>query len=62
MIEKIDKFKYENLYKEFNEENLKTASTKTKLQGRLKEYLLAGNTMGAGFGVLFFDGEKVLNR
>ncbi|MBO5736277.1 MAG: DUF5596 domain-containing protein [Clostridia bacterium] len=48
-------------YKEFSVENLQSAPTETKLQKRLKEYLLEGKTMGCGWGVLLFDGEKIIN-
>ena len=48
-------------YKEFTEENLKTAPENTKLQSRVKDYLLGGNTLGCGWGVLLFDGEKIVN-
>ena len=49
-------------YKEFTQENLQSAQTSTKLQSRLKEYLLRGKTMGCGWGVLFFDGEKIVRK
>ena len=49
-------------YKEFCEESLKNAPTETKLQKRLKNYLLEGNTLGCGWGVLLFDGEKIINK
>ena len=49
-------------YQEFSEETLKNAPTETKLQKRLKNYLLEGNTLGCGWGVLLFDGERIRNR
>ena len=49
-------------YKEFTPEILQAAQTSTKLQARLKEYLLRGKTMGCGWGVLFFDGEKIVRK
>lgn len=33
---------------------------RSSLQRRLKEFLLAGNNMGIGYGILLFDGEKIL--
>lgn len=32
----------------------------TSLQKRLKKYLVEGNKMGNGFGVILFDGEKIV--
>ena len=49
-------------YKEYSDENVRAASTKTKLQKRMKEYLLDGKTLGCGWGVLLFDGEKIINK
>ena len=48
-------------YKEYSMENLNEAVADTKLQKRLKPYLLEGKTMGCGWGVLLFDGEKIVN-
>ena len=48
-------------YQEFSKENLENAPTNTKMQQRLKKYLLDGNTMGCGWGILLFDGEKIIN-
>ena len=32
----------------------------TTLRRRFKEYFDKGNTMGSGYGILLFDGEKIL--
>ena len=32
----------------------------TTLQRRFKKYLIEGNKMGNGFGVILFDGEKII--
>ena len=32
----------------------------TTLQRRFKKYLIEGNKMGSGFGVILFDGEKII--
>jgi len=34
----------------------------TRARKALKEYMLKGGKHGAGFGVIIFDGEKILNR
>ena len=47
--------------KEYSTENLNEAVADTKLQKRLKTYLLEGKTMGFGWGILLFDGEKIIN-
>ena len=51
-----------NLWRIFNVENtpLKELPENTSLQQRLKQYLLAGGEMGSGYGVLLFDGKKIL--
>ena len=48
-------------YQEFSEQALRNLSPTTRLQGNLKDYLLNGQCMGEGFGVLLFDGEKIIN-
>ena len=48
-------------YQNFSAESLKNIPTNTKMQKRLKNYLLEGNTMGCGWGILLFDGEKIIN-
>lgn len=35
---------------------------KTSLQRAFKEYLVQGNNVGQGIGVIIFDGEKILNK
>ncbi|MBE7043642.1 MAG: hypothetical protein E7399_09190 [Ruminococcaceae bacterium] len=37
-----------------------TLAETTTLQKRFKKYLMDGNVMGEGFGILLFDGEKIL--
>ena len=44
----------------FSEENLATAREDTSLRRRFKAFLTAGNNMGCGYGVLLFDGERVV--
>ena len=52
-----------NLWRIFGSEtDLKKLPENSNLQRRLKAYLLEGNTMGSGYGILLFDGEKVLNK
>ena len=48
-------------YQNFSTETLSEIPASTRLQENLKEYLLDGKSMGAGFGVLLFDGEKIIN-
>jgi hypothetical protein len=39
---------------------IKDLPENSSLQRRLKQHLLQGGTMGSGYGVLLFDGEKIL--
>lgn len=48
-------------YQSFSAQALNEVSPTTRLQKNLKDFLLNGQTMGAGFGVLLFDGEKIIN-
>ena len=47
-------------YQNYSVENLQSLLATTKLQKRLKAYLLEGKTLGEGWGILLFDGEKVI--
>ncbi len=47
---------------EYSPEILKNIATTTRMQKNMKEYLLQGKRMGYGFGVLLFDGEKIINK
>ena len=47
-------------YTPYSAENLPNAPEDTRLQKRMKAYLLEGNPMGVGVGVLLFDGEKII--
>ena len=42
-------------------ETLREITAEKPLQKNLKEYLEAGNSFGIGYGILLFDGEKVIN-
>ncbi len=44
----------------YSPETIKDAPEDTGLRRRLKEYLLQGNSMGSSYGILLFDGEKIL--
>lgn len=48
-------------YMDFSPENLEKAAEDTTLRRNLKAYLKAGNSMGNGCGLFFFDGEKIIN-
>lgn len=54
-----------NFWRVFNQpfsmQALNDASPKTRMQKNLKDFLLSGQAMGDGFGVLVFDGEKIIN-
>ncbi len=53
--------KNQNRWRIFGAETeLQKLPENSSLQRRLKAYLLAGNNMGSGYGILLFDGEKVL--
>ena len=56
--------KNHNFWRIFNQKevDLKTAPTDTTLQRRLKAFMEAGHDMGTGFGVILFDGEKIINK
>lgn len=47
-------------YTPFSETALQNAPEQTTLQRNLKRYLLQGNCMGNGKGILFFDGERII--
>ena len=47
---------------EFSRDTLADAPENTTLQRNFKKYLLAGNNMGTGKGILLFDGEKIINK
>ncbi len=50
-----------NLWRIFgSEKELQKLPEGSSLQRRLKTFLLEGNNMGHGYGILLFDGEKVL--
>ena len=49
-------------YQNYSAENLQSIVAETKLQKRLKAYLLDGKNLGAGWGILLFDGEKIINK
>lgn len=46
----------------FTPENLQNAPQSSSLQKNVKSYLLSGNVLGNGLGLLLFDGERVLTR
>ena len=47
-------------YREFSLQSLNEIEPTTSLQKNLKAYLLDGGTLGEGYGVLLFDGEKII--
>lgn len=50
-----------NIWRIFGAEtDLKKLPENSNLQRRLKAYLLEGKNMGSGYGIILFDGEKVL--
>ena len=50
-----------NLWRIFGAEtDLEKLPENNRFQKRLKEYLLSGKRMGHGYGILLFDGEKIL--
>ena len=46
----------------FSEDILTDLPEDTSLRRGFKQFLLAGNKMGSGYGVLLFDGERVLPK
>ena len=48
--------------KEFSQNTLRDAPENTALQKNFKSYLLQGNNMGTGRGILLFDGEKIISK
>lgn len=63
---KIDT-RYLNFWSIFGVENsgpdsLKNAPDNTSLRREMKKYLLEGKNVGAGLGVILFDGEKIINK
>lgn len=44
----------------YDRERINDIPATTRLQKRLKEYLMQGKNMGYAYGVLFFDGEKLV--
>ena len=47
-------------YRDFSLQSLNEIEPTTSLQKNLKAYLLDGGTLGEGYGVLLFDGEKII--
>ena len=47
---------------EFSRDTLHNAPEDTTLRRNFKKYLLDGNNMGSGKGILLFDGERVINK
>lgn len=47
-------------HREYRQETLPEAPEDTSMHRRFKQYLLEGNSMGSGYGVLLFDGERIL--
>ncbi|MBE6667366.1 MAG: hypothetical protein E7607_03540 [Ruminococcaceae bacterium] len=58
--------KYSDLWRVFNIEYsdgcLSSLPEDTSLQRNLKNFLLEGNLMGDAYGILLFDGEKILTK
>lgn len=54
---------FPDAWRVFNKENvpIEELPENNSLQKRIKEYLLKGNTIGYGLGVMAFDGEKIIN-
>ena len=46
----------------FSEENLQNAPEDSSLQRSIKAFLQAGNHLGAGLGIILFDGENILTQ
>ena len=46
----------------FSEENLQSAPEDSSLQRSIKAFLQAGNHLGAGLGIILFDGERILTQ
>ena len=46
----------------FSEENLQNAPEDSSLQRNVKAFLQAGNHLGAGLGIILFDGENILTQ
>ncbi|MBQ8432185.1 MAG: DUF5596 domain-containing protein [Clostridia bacterium] len=44
----------------FSEENLRHAPEDSSLRRNIKQFLLEGNKLGNGLGILLFDGERIL--
>ena len=64
VFEPVERPKNPYLWRIFGVEKCEDYSTlpdRTSLQRRFKEYLLSGKCMGAGRGMLLFDGEKILH-
>lgn len=48
--------------KKYSEDLLKNVEIDTTLKRNLKQYLLDGNCMGSGYGIILFDGEKIISK
>ena len=56
---------YQNFWhiynRDYDPEKLNELPTKTGLQRNMLKFVKEGNPMGVGYGVLLFDGEKIIN-
>ena len=66
LIEAREDTNYADLWRVFNVEYtegcLASLPEDTSMRKRMKEHLLAGNKMGDAYGIILFDGEKVLTK
>ena len=62
-IESETEEKFENAWRVFGKESMKAPNElpqNTSLQKAYAEHLMAGGKTGSGYGIFFFDGEKIL--
>ena len=66
IVQRTDNQNYADLWRVFNvcytEGCLEALPEDTSMRKRLKRHLLAGNKMGDGYGIILFDGERIVNR
>ena len=66
IVQRTDNQNYADLWRVFNvcytEGCLEALPEDTSMRKRLKRHLLAGNKMGDGYGIILFDGERIIGE
>lgn len=64
VVESCESGDFEDFWRVFNmeysPENLDKAPTDTRLRRNLLDYIKEGNRMGCGFGIIAYDGKKII--